>query len=254
MPTALKLLLTTVAIVDDMGAIAIIAVAYTASLNWIALAGAAGIWALMMGMNRAGVRATLPYGIGFLLLWYAVLLSGVHATLAGVFAAMAVPVRPPQGAPDGTRSTLHRLEHNLHPWSAFLIVPVFGFANAGVALPTDLAGAMLSPLPLAIAVGLFVGKQLGIFGAIRLTVAWGIAPRPLGTTWVQLYAMAMLCGIGFTMSLFIGTLAFPEHPAWVEQAKIGVLTGSLLSALCGLLLLRFAPLHPDHGSGESADT
>ncbi|HEX7872860.1 MAG TPA: Na+/H+ antiporter NhaA [Sphingobium sp.] len=245
-PTALILLLTTIAIVDDMGAIAIIAVAYTQHLNLVALGAAAAIWAGMFGMNRAGVRAPLPYLIGFALLWYAVLVSGVHATLAGVLAAMAVPIRRTPGAPDAADSTLHRLEHGLHPWSSFLVVPVFGFANAGVLLPADMARALLSPLPLGIAAGLFLGKQAGIFAAIRLSVALGLAARPRGATWLQVHAMAILCGIGFTMSLFIGGLAFPGDPALVEEAKIGVLAGSLLSAVTGLLLLRFAPPHPDH--------
>lgn len=250
-PTALRLLLATIAIVDDMGAIAIIALAYTASLNAVALAAAAIILALMMGMNRMGVRAPAPYLIGFVLLWYAVLLSGVHATLAGVLAAMTVPVRTTPGAPDAADSTLHRLEHGLHPWSAWLVVPVFGFANAGVVLPGDILGTLFAPLPLGIAAGLFIGKQIGIFGAIRLAVAAGFAARPRGTSWRQIHAMAMLCGIGFTMSLFIGGLAFPGHPELVEEAKIGVLAGSLLSALAGLVLLRFAPLHPDHATAEA---
>jgi len=245
-PIALKLLLTTIAIVDDMGAIAIIAVAYTAKLDAVALGAAAVILAAMVGMNRAGITARTAYLLGFALLWYAMLVSGVHATLAGVLAAMTVPIRATPGAPDAPDSTLHRLEHRLHPWSAFLVVPVFGFANAGVALPADMAHALLAPLPLGIAAGLFLGKQVGIFAAIRLAVAAGIAARPRGATWVQIYAMAMLCGIGFTMSLFIGGLAFADHPALIEQAKIGVLAGSLLSAMTGLLLLRFAPPDPLH--------
>ncbi|MET0363406.1 MAG: Na+/H+ antiporter NhaA [Sphingobium sp.] len=245
-PTALMLLLTTIAIVDDMGAIAIIALAYTQHLNLIALAAAGGILAGMVWMNRIGIRAPLPYLLGFALLWYAVLLSGVHATLAGVLAALAVPIRSTPGAPDAPDSTLHRLEHGLHPWSSFLVVPVFGFANAGVLLPADMGSALFSPLPLGIAAGLFLGKQVGIFAAIRLSVAVGLAARPRGATWLQVHAMAVLCGIGFTMSLFIGGLAFPGAAPLVEEAKIGVLAGSLLSALTGLLILRFAPLHPDH--------
>ncbi|HEX7853169.1 MAG TPA: Na+/H+ antiporter NhaA [Sphingobium sp.] len=251
-PTALTLLLTTIAIVDDMGAIAIIAVAYTASLNLIALGAAAVILTAMFAMNRLGLRAPLPYLIGFALLWYALLLSGVHATLAGVLAAMTVPIRATPGTPDAPDSTLHRLEHRLHPWSAFLVVPIFGFANAGVALPGDMARVLLAPLPLGIAAGLFLGKQIGIFAAIRLAVATGFATQPRGATWLQVHAMALLCGIGFTMSLFIGGLAFPGHPELVEEAKIGVLTGSLLSALAGLLLLRFAPPHPDHEAIQRA--
>ncbi|WP_407696172.1 Na+/H+ antiporter NhaA [Sphingobium sufflavum] len=253
-PTAPTLLLTTIAIMDDMGAIAIIAIAYTASLNNIALAAAAVVLAVMFALNRRGVRSRLPYLIGFACLWYAVLLSGVHATLSGVVAAMAMPVRTTPGAHDAADSTHHRLEQGLHPWSALLIVPVFGFANAGVELPANMGEALVAPLPLAIATGLFIGKKLGIFVAIRIAVTCRIAARPRGTTWLQIYGMAMLCGIGFTMSLFIGTLAFPGHPTWVEEAKIGILAGSLLSALLGLLLLRLAPLHSEHATAKQIQT
>lgn len=250
-PLSLKLLLTTVAIVDDMGAVAIIAIAYTASLDLGALAAAAIVLLFMFGMNRAGIKAIWPYLLAFVVLWYFVLLSGVHATIAGVLAAMTVPIRVTPGAPDAPDSTLHRLEHGLHPWSAYAIVPLFGFANAGVHIPHDIVGALLAPLPLGIALGLFVGKQIGIFGAIRLAVLTGFASAPRGATWPQIYGVAMLCGIGFTMSLFIGGLAFPGHPELIEEAKIGVLTGSLLSAVAGFLVLRLAPLHPHHERIES---
>jgi len=245
-PLSLKLLLTTVAIVDDMGAVVIIAVAYTASLDYAALAAAGAVLLALFAMNRMGVRAIAPYLAGFAVLWFLVLLSGVHATVAGVLAAMTVPIRATPGAPDATDSTLHRLERGLHPWSAYAIVPLFGFANAGVVLPPDLAGALLAPLPLGIAAGLFIGKQLGIFGAIRLAVACGIAPPPRGTTWLQVHGMAVLCGVGFTMSLFIGGLAFGSHAQLVDEARLGVLAGSLLSAVAGLVILALAPLHPDH--------
>lgn len=250
-PLSLKLLLTTVAIVDDMGAVAIIAIAYTAELNLLALGAGALILIGMMAMNRSGVTRVWPYLIGFLLLWYVVLLSGVHATIAGVLAALTVPIKVTPGAPDAPDSTLHRLEHGLHPWSAYLIVPLFGFANAGVEIPPDIAGALLAPLPLGIAAGLFLGKQLGIFGAVRLACALGVAKPPRGATWPQIYGVAMLCGIGFTMSLFIGGLAFPGRPELVDEAKIGVLTGSVLSALLGFLLLRVAPRHPHHDRIEA---
>lgn len=242
-PTSLKLFLTTVAIVDDMGAVAIIAIAYTASINGAALFGAMVVMGAMFIMNGAGVRVLWPYLIAFLLLWFTVLLSGVHATVAGVLAAMLIPIVRSPGAPDLATSPLHRLEHGLHPWAAYLIVPLFGFANAGVNFSGMNTAQVLAPLPLGIAAGLFVGKQLGIFGSVWLAVRLGLASPPRGTTWLQIYGVALLCGIGFTMSLFIGALAFPGNLALVEEAKIGVLGGSILSAITGFLVLRLAPPH-----------
>lgn len=250
-PTALKLFLTTVAIVDDMGAVVIIALAYTASIKGIALLAAAIIFGAMMAMNRAGVRHLAPYLAGFTLLWYAVLVSGVHATIAGVLAAFTVPVVATPGQPDSPDSPLHRLEHILHPWSAFLVVPLFGFANAGISLRGFGLESLLEPLPLAIAAGLFVGKQVGIFASIWLAVKLGIAQRPRGSTWVQVYGLAVLCGIGFTMSLFIGMLAFAITPELIEEAKLGVMSGSLLSGLLGYLILRFAKPSADAKASEA---
>ena len=243
-PTSLKLFLTTVAIVDDMGAVAIIAIAYTAAIDGAALFAAAAVMGAMFVMNRAGVRVLWPYLIAFLLLWLAVLLSGVHATVAGVLAAMLIPIVRSPGAPDLATSPLHRLEHGLHPWVAYLIVPLFGLANAGVHVAGTTVAQFVAPLPLGIGVGLFVGKQLGIFGSVWLAVRFGLASRPRGATWLQIYGVTLLCGIGFTMSLFIGALAFSGDPALVEEAKIGVLGGSILSAFAGFLVLRLAPLHP----------
>ena len=240
-PTSLKLFLTTVAIVDDVGAVAIIAVFYTASLNLIALGASLAVLAGMFVMNRAGVKHPAWYFAAFVLLWYFELLSGVHATVAGVLAAMAVPIKTTPGAPDDANSTLHRLEHALHPWVAFAIVPVFGFANAGVALGGGVS--TFAPLPLAIALGLFIGKQVGVFGSVWLAVRLKIAKRPAGASWPQVYGVALLCGIGFTMSLFIGGLAFPAQPE-ADAVKIGVLMGSLLSAVAGVLVLRFATPRP----------
>ena len=233
-PASLKLFLATVAIADDLGAVAIIAFVYSDGLDPAALAAAAAILAFMVWLGRRGVTALAPYLVAAALLWVAVLLSGVHATIAGVLAAAAVPMTD---APD---SVLHRLEHRLAPWVAFLIVPLFGFANAGVSLGGLGPGDLLAPLPLGIAAGLFLGKQIGIFGAVRLAVACGVARRPDGASWRQIWGVAMLCGIGFTMSLFIGALAFPGRPDLAEQAKIGILLGSLLSALAGAFLLRFS--------------
>lgn len=250
-PTSLKLFLVTVAIVDDMGAVAIIALFYTAKINLLALGAAAAILGLMFAMGRLRVRSLPLYLLMFVFLWYAMLLSGVHATIAGVLAAMAIPFDHTPGAPDSAHSPLHRLEHGLHPWVAFAIVPLFGFANAGVDVSGLTAEQIFAPLPLGIAAGLFLGKQVGIFGSVWLAVKLGIAGKLRGATWLQVYGVAMLCGIGFTMSLFIGGLAFPGDALLVEEAKIGILMGSLAAALVGFAVLRFAPLHPQHVAIES---
>jgi len=251
-PTSLKLFLVTVAIVDDMGAVAIIALFYTAKINLLALGAAAAILGIMFAMGRLGVKSLPPYLLMFLFLWYAMLLSGVHATIAGVLAAMAIPFDRTLGAPDSATSPLHKLEHGLHPWVAFAIVPLFGFANAGVDVSGLTIEQIFAPLPLGIAAGLFIGKQAGIFGSVWLSVKLGIAGKLRGATWLQIYGVAMLCGIGFTMSLFIGGLAFPGDAQLAEEAKIGILMGSLAAALVGFAVLRFAPLHPQHGAVENA--
>jgi NhaA family Na+:H+ antiporter len=245
-PASLKLFLTTVAIVDDMGAVAIIALAYTAHISVLALGGAAVVLAAMLLLNRCGVTRLLPYLLLAVLLWVLVFLSGVHATIAGVAAAMAIPIRS-----DDAHSPLHRLEHGLHPWSAYLIVPLFGFANAGVSLAGVSPGVLLAPLPLGIATGLFLGKQIGIFGSIWIAVKTGFARRPGGAGWAQIYGVSLLAGIGFTMSLFIGGLAFPGRPELIDEVKIGVLAGSILSALAGFAVLRFAPVKQALGDAAS---
>lgn len=249
-PTALKLFLTTVAIVDDMVAVLIIAVAYTASIKGVALLAAALVFGAMMAANRMGVRHLGVYLLGFVLLWFAVLLSGVHATIAGVLAAFAVPVVTTPGEPDAEDSPLHRLEYGLHSWVAYAIVPLFGFANAGVSFAGFGLDKLLSPLPLGIAAGLFLGKQIGIFGAVWSAVKLGFAKKPRGATWLQIYGVCILCGIGFTMSLFIGLLAFADDLALVEEAKIGVIAGSFASGLIGYLILRFAPAQTDTAAVE----
>jgi NhaA family Na+:H+ antiporter len=231
-PASLKLFLTTVAIVDDIGAVAIIALVYTAGLDLPALGAAAVILVLLGLLNRRGVRALSPYLLLAALLWVAVLRSGVHATVAGVLAALFVPLGAKGQGDD--HAPLDRLEHALSPWVSYAILPIFGFANAGVAFG---AAPLFAPLPLAIAAGLFVGKQAGVLGAMRGAVALGLAEKPEGANWAQLHGIALLAGIGFTMSLFIGGLAFAD-PLLIEEVKIGVLAGSLLSALCGYALLR----------------
>ena len=238
-PLSLKLFLTTVAIVDDMGAVIIIAVAYTAGLSGAALTAAVILLAIMFALNRIGVRRLWPYIILALCLWVAVFLSGVHATIAGVLTALVLPIHGAAMEPGGEITPLHRLEHALHPYVAFLIVPLFGFANAGVSFSGLGLAQAVTPLPLGIAAGLFLGKQVGIFAGVGAAVACGIAARPAGATWIQVYGTALLCGIGFTMSLFIGSLAFP-NPELMDDVKIGVLTGSLVSALAGYLLLRWS--------------
>ena len=235
-PSALKLLLTTVAIVDDMGAVAIIAVAYTETIQVFSLAGAGVALLVLYVLNRRKVMALWPYLLVGAALWLFVLQSGVHATIAGVLTAMLIPIRPSPGAPDDATSPLHRLEHALHPWVAFAIVLLFGFANAGVSLAGASLGTLAEPLVLGIALGLFLGKQFGIFGAIWGADRLGIARRPAGVSWAQLYGMALVAGIGFTMSLFIGGLAFAD-PALIERVKIGVLAGSIASAMAGVVVL-----------------
>jgi len=237
-PPSLKLFLTTVAIVDDMGAVAIIAVAYTQTIDWVALAGAAGMLLVMAAMNRCGVKRLAPYLIAFVAVWWLVLLSGVHATVAGVLAATLIPITRSPGAPDAKGSPLHRLEHALSPWVAFGIVPLFAFANAGIALGGLPADVLRAPLVIAVTLGLFLGKQAGILGGVALARWSGLADRPKGASWRQLYGVALLAGIGFTMSLFIGGLAFPGAEALQDEVKVGVLLGSLLSAVAGYAVLR----------------
>ncbi len=227
----IKLLLVTIAIVDDVGAVMIIALVYTSGLDGTGLAAALAVLAAMGAMNMFGVRRLLPYLVGFALLWFAMLASGVHATLAGVLAALAIPLG--RGEP---RSPLKRLEHALHPWVMFGVVPLFGFASAGVAIGG--ISALFDPLPLGIIAGLLLGKQIGVFGAIWLADRTGLAPRPEHTRWAEIYGASALCGIGFTVSLFIAALAFPETPEAAEAAKLGTLAGSSLSAIVGWAVLR----------------
>ena len=239
-PPSIKLLLVTIAIVDDIGAVLIIAIFYTADLNVMALGGALIVAAGMATLGQFGVRRLWPFLLGFGLLWLLMLASGVHATIAGVLAALTIPLGRGE-----VQSPLKRLEHAIHPWVMFGIVPIFGLVSAGVELTGGLS-ALVEPLPLAIILGLFAGKQIGIFGAIRVAVATGLAPQPACTSWLQLYGASLLCGIGFTMSLFIGALAFPGDAILIDEAKLGILAGSLLSAVAGYLILRLArPADPN---------
>lgn len=244
-PAALKVLLLAIAIIDDIGAIVIIALFYTAALSTTALALAAAGAAVLLVMNRAGVERTSAYVLVGIFLWVCVLKSGVHATLAGVVAALAVPLSSQTGA-----SPLKKLEHQLHPWVAFIVLPLFAFANAGVSLSGLAIADFFAPLPLGIALGLLIGKQIGVFGFIALASATGIIHRPASVSWAQLYGLACLTGIGFTMSLFIGTLAF-EDLVRIEAVKLGVLAGSLASGLIGVLVLALGQRPPGHPSGQA---
>ena len=232
-PMALRVFLTALAIIDDLGAIVVIAVFYTAGLDFLALAGAAVVWLVTFGLNRAGVRALWPYLLGGLLLWALVFRSGVHATLAGVALAFVVPMQ-------GENAPAARLEHGLGAWIAYLVLPVFGFANAGLRFDTLPSGAATDTLAMGTALGLLVGKQIGVFGAVTAAARLGWARLPSGITTMQLYGASVLCGIGFTMSLFIGDLAFRGSPRG-DEVKLAVFVGSLASALFGLLILALAP-------------
>ncbi len=234
-PASLRLFLLTVAIVDDIGAVLVIAMFYTASIKISWLVGALVIAGLMMAMNRMKVTRYAPFIVLALALWFFVLNSGVHATIAGVVAALTIPLHGKNDTP-----MLDNLEHSLAPWSAYLIVPIFGFANAGVNFATVGIEGLMEPLTLAIASGLFLGKQIGIFTIIVIAVKTGFSARPQGANWTEIWGVSVLCGIGFTMSLFIGELAFPGNRLLIDEAKIGTLVGSFLSAILGYVILRLA--------------
>lgn len=231
-PVALKALLLAVAVIDDIGAITIIALFYTAETDVTMLLGAGVTLQILAAFGRAKVASRIPYLLLGIVLWVFVLKSGVHATLAGVAAAMCVPIAGKSG-----EAPLERMEHALHPYVAFVVIPVFGFANAGVSLAGVGIDALFAPLPLGIAAGLLIGKQLGIVGFAWVAVKTGMASLPESVSWRQIHAMSLLAAIGFTMSLFIGNLAFAD-PEQVDAVKIGVLSGSLVAAVAGYLLLR----------------
>lgn len=239
-PASLKVFLTALAILDDLGAVIIIAVFYTAGLSGLYLGLAGATLVALIALNRLGVMRLAPYLLLGLALWYFTLKSGVHATLAGVALALTIPLTPSPAKPDSTVSPLHRLEHGLHPYVAFLVIPIFGFANAGVSFAGLGLSTLAAPVPIGIMLGLFLGKQIGVFGFSWLAIRTGFADLPARASWAQFYGIALLCGIGFTMSLFIGLLAFPDSEALQSQTKIGVIAGSLLSGVSGWLLLRLA--------------
>jgi Na+:H+ antiporter, NhaA family len=233
-PTSLKIFLAALAIIDDLGAVIIIAIFYTAEIHLWALGGVALVTAALITLNLTGVKRLafyLPLGV---VLWYFMHESGVHATLAGVVLALTIPTD------QSGHSPLHRLEHGLHKWVAFAIVPLFGFANAGVSLTGINLTQLTHPVTLGIAAGLFLGKQIGVFAATKLAVMSGITEAPRDASWLQVYGVSILCGVGFTMSLFIGLLAFPEQEAMANAVKIGVLMGSVASGLVGAGVLILA--------------
>ncbi len=238
-PAALKLFLLAVAIIDDIGAIVIIAIFYSGDLSvWMfALAGLAMV--VLFVLNRRGVTLATPYILVGIVLWVAILKSGIHATLAGILLAMFIPNS--KGA-EGEKPLLLRLEHDLHGTVAFVILPVFAFANAGISLAGLSFSDLLSPVPLGIALGLALGKQLGIFAMVWVAVKSGIARLPENVSWLQMYGLSVLCGIGFTMSLFISSLAFEQGGATtvVMNDRLGIIVGSLVSAVAGYVILRLS--------------
>ncbi|MEM7242474.1 MAG: Na+/H+ antiporter NhaA [Pseudomonadota bacterium] len=238
-PTALKVFLLAIAIIDDLGAIMIIAVFYSSDLSVNALTLSMLGFALAVGLNRMGVNRISPYLIIGIFMWVCVLKSGVHATLAGVLIALAIPLR----ASEPKASLAYRAEHGLHPWIAFLVLPIFAFANAGVSLDGVTLSDLTAPLTLGIAAGLFVGKQVGVFGFTWLAVKVGIAKLPTGVRWIHVYAVAALTGVGFTMSLFIGSLAF-QTPEDMNAVRLGVMLGSVASGIVGFTLLSIATREP----------
>ncbi|AOA08542.1 MULTISPECIES: Na+/H+ antiporter NhaA [Pseudomonas] len=228
-PVSLKLFLMTLAIIDDLGAIIVIAVFYSSELSGVSLLLAAACLIVLIAMNRMGVIKVAPYMIVGLILWVCVLKSGVHATLAGVTLAFCIPLR----TKNSETSPLMTIEHALHPWVAYAILPLFAFANAGVSLSGVSLHSFVSHVPMGIAAGLLIGKTLGVFGLTWIAIKTGMAALPAGANWGQVFGVAILCGIGFTMSLFVGSLAFVAGSDYVGMDRMGILTGSILAALLG---------------------
>ncbi|MBZ9660400.1 Na+/H+ antiporter NhaA [Mesorhizobium sp. ESP-6-4] len=249
-PASLKVFLTALAIIDDLGAVIIIALFYTSGLSLAYLAAAFVVIALLVVLNRIRVMKLWPYLLLGALLWVLVLKSGVHATLAGVALALTIPlVRSPGISRDLEHSPLHRLEHGLHRLVPFLVIPIFGFANAGVSLGGLSLAALVEPLTLGVAAGLVLGKLVGVFGSSALAIRFGLADLPANAGWLHMLGISLLCGIGFTMSLFIGLLAFAGDPALQDAVKVGILAGSLIAALLGAAILLMAPA----GGGAEED-
>ena len=236
-PVSLKLFLMTLAIIDDLGAIIVIALFYSGTLSSVSLLLAAACLVALVAMNRLGVVKLGPYMIVGLILWVCVLKSGVHATLAGVALALCIPLR----TRNAETSPLLSLEHALHPWVAYAILPIFAFANAGVSLAGMSVDSFTHPVPMGIAVGLLLGKTVGVFGLSWLAVKLRMAALPEGAGWGQILGVAILCGIGFTMSLFVGSLAFaPGSSDYAGMDRMGILTGSFFAAVIGYAVIAMA--------------
>ena len=241
-PASLKVFLTALAIIDDLGAVIIIAIFYTSGLSLAYLAAAFAVIAVLIVLNRMRVMNLLPYLVLGAVLWVLVLKSGVHATLAGVALALTIPLeRSPGIGSDAEHSPLHRLEHGLHKLVPFIVIPIFGFANAGVSLGGLSAAALIEPLTLGVAAGLVLGKLVGVFGSSAIAIRLGLADLPAHAGWLHMLGISLLCGIGFTMSLFIGLLAFASDAALQDAVKVGILVGSLVAALVGAAVLLMAP-------------
>jgi NhaA family Na+:H+ antiporter len=273
-PLGIKVFLAALAIVDDLLSVLVIALFYSSSLNVEMLMWSGIVTAILFAGNRLGVYSIKFYVLGGLALWVCVLSSGIHATIAGVVLAMTIPARRKLNGPEffakaralmdevlrrpdvdddeatqmdavhdleklaeGVQTPLHRIEHALQPYVAFVIMPIFALVNAGVAIDASLLGGLLSPVSLGIALGLFIGKQLGISAAVWASVRLGIADLPQGSTMKQIYGVSLLCGIGFTMALFVANLAFLD-PAHLNEAKLAILLGSTISAIAGSIVLR----------------
>jgi Na+:H+ antiporter, NhaA family len=237
-PTSLKIFLTALAIIDDLGAVLIIALFYTTDLSWPDLAVAALIVAALFVLNRRGVTTLWLYLLLGAILWLFVYRSGIHPTLAGVALALAIPLRQRPGRIDEiAASPLHRVEHALRDVVPFVIVPLFGFANAGISFEGMTPANLVEPLTMGVAVGLVAGKAIGVFGSAAIAIRLGLAELPAQASWPQLFGVALLCGIGFTMSLFIGLLAFANHPLLENEFKLGIITGSVVAALLGAAVL-----------------
>jgi Na+:H+ antiporter, NhaA family len=237
-PASLKIFLAALAIIDDLGAVIVIAIFYTADINLVALGGAVLVIGNLLIFNRMKVKVLWPYLALGAVLWILMFASGVHATLAGVLLALTIPLKLTPGKPEASHadSPLHRLEHALHKPVAFIVVPIFGFANAGVSLAGVSLGIFAEPLTMGVAAGLLVGKLIGVLGVVAALVKLDLADLPAQASWGQMAGVAFLCGIGFTMSLFIGLLAF-EDPAVQDNVKIGILLGSVIAGVLGALCL-----------------
>lgn len=238
LPPTLRVFLLTLAIVDDLGSVAVIGAVFSTGVKLIPLGGAMMSLALMAWLGRWRGAPYLFYALGFLLVWAFTLKSGISTSPAGVLAAFTVPIEPRKPHRPGV---LEDFMESLHPYVAFLILPLFAFTAAGFSFRGLTAETALGPVAIGIALGLFLGKQIGVFGATAAVVGLKLARRPTGATWVELYGVSLLCGVGFTLSLFIGALAFPgEHTAAQAQVRVGVLAGSLLSTLAGAAVLAWA--------------